>query len=867
MGDIDRYSEKRDFTRTPEPTGKAGDPEASGAVRRFVVQKHAARRTHFDLRLEIGGTLASWAVPKGPSADPDTKRLAVHVEDHPLDYGSFEGIIPQGEYGAGSVIIWDRGYYEPVGETADSDEGLREGVRVGKLDFVVYGERMRGRWTLVRLKGRERPDEDNWLLIKKRDVYAEPGQPDGLVERHQESVVSGRALGDPALGEGVAEAGANGTTQPPVDVRPMLAQVGAALPEGEAWCFELKIDGIRAIAWARPTATALVYSRRGLRIESGFPEISEALELLARRSGSEVILDGEIVAATAEGGPSFGDLQGRLNLRDTGEIMLQARLQPAEMYVFDLLWMDGKDLRQLALSERKDQLRVLMKSAGHRLHYVGHDVASGSRLKQRARREGWEGVVAKRLKSRYRSGERTQDWLKLKELARQEFVVGGWTEPQGGRSGFGALVVGYYDEVDGRKVLRCAGRVGSGFNTNQLRLISGKLADLAQEGCPFEEISDDLREAHWVRPALVAEVKFQEWTKEGRLRQPVFLGLRHDVDPSLVSGEGLGSGGQGRGPAIVPTKEMKSLMQTLESLERSGQDGDVVIDGRRLKLTNLSKVFWPDIDVTKGELVRYYLSIAPAILPVVADRPLTLERYPNGVTGEMFYQQRMPGPVPEGVRTVTLDVEGEPAERVVGGDLYTLLYTVQLAAISQHIWPSRIDSLEDMDYSMLDLDPGEGVPFSAVREAALAVGEQLERLGLRGYAKTSGASGIHVVIPLQTGISYETGRLLGELIANLVAGSHPDLTTVQRVVSKRGRRVYLDFLQNRKGSTVAAAYSVRPRPGATVSAPVTWKELESEFRPDQFTVRSMEARLHAVGDLWAASRSDSNNVREVLELL
>ncbi|UCF20158.1 MAG: DNA ligase D [Gemmatimonadota bacterium] len=867
MGEIDRYSEKRDFKRTPEPAGGAREPETSGAARRFVVQKHAARRTHFDLRLEIGGTLVSWAVPKGPSADPDTKRLAVHVEDHPVEYGGFEGIIPEGEYGAGSVIIWDRGHFEPVGETADSDEALSDGVRRGKLDFVLYGERLRGRWTLVRLKGRERSDEDNWLLIKKRDVYAEPGQPEGLVERHHQSVVSGRELSDPALGDSLSNTGAEGATQPPVDVRPMLAQIGEALPEGEAWCFELKIDGIRAVGWARPRGATFVYSRRGLRVEAVFPEISEALELLARRAGSEFVLDGEIVAATAEGGPSFGDLQGRLNLRDAGEIALQARLQPAEMYAFDLLWLDGEDVRDLPLSERKERLRGLMRSAGHRLHYVGHDVASGRRLRQKARREGWEGVVAKRLKSRYRSGERTQDWLKLKELTRQEFVVGGWTEPQGGRSGFGALVVGYYDEVDGRSSLLCAGRVGSGFSTGQLQMISEKLADLAQDTSPFVEISDDLQEAHWVRPELVAEVKFQEWTKDGRLRQPVFLGLRHDIDPSLVSREGRGSGERGAGPAIASTKEMESLIQTLDALERGGQDGDVVVDGRRLKLTNLSKVFWPDLDVTKGELLRYYLAIAPAILPVLADRPLTLERYPNGITGEMFYQQRMPGPIPEGVRTVTLDVEGEPAERVVGGDLYTLLYTVQLAAIAQHVWPSRLGSLEDMDYTILDLDPGEGVPFSAVREAALAVREQLERLGLRGYAKTSGATGIHVVIPLQAGISYETGRLLGELVANLVAGSHPELTTIQRVVSKRGRRVYLDFLQNRKGSTVAAAYSVRPRPGATVSTPVTWKELESDLQAEEFNVRSMEARLAAVGDLWAASRVDSNNVREVLELL
>jgi bifunctional non-homologous end joining protein LigD len=498
-------------------------------------------------------------------------------------------------------------------------------------------------------------------------------------------------------------------------------------------------------------------------------------------------------------------------------------------------------------------------------------------MQERARREGWEGVIAKRLKSRYRSGQRVQDWLKVKELRRQEFVVGGWTDPQGGRKGFGALVVGYYDEVDGERLLRCAGRVGSGFSANQLQTISQRLAELAQDEPPFVEVPEIVADAHWVRPELVAEVKFLEWTREGQLRQPVFLGLRTDKDPTLVVRESTvadaGASGAGdpgavtRGPAVEMTPEIESLIQTLQALEEAGSDGDITVEGVQLKVTNLTKVFWPDIGATKGELIRYYASVAPAILPVVAERPLTLERYPNGITAEMFYQQRMPGPVPEAVRTVTLDVDGEPAERIVGGDLYTLLYTAQLAAISQHVWPSRLGSLDDMDYTVLDLDPGDGVPFSAACEAALSVHAQLERLGLRGYPKTSGARGIHVVIPLGPGTGYDTGRLLAELIANLVARAHPKLTTVQRVVSKRGARVYLDYLQNRRGATVASAYSVRPRPGATVSTPLAWSELHGDLQAEAFSIRTMSERLQDVGDLWAACRDDANDVREVLELL
>jgi bifunctional non-homologous end joining protein LigD len=861
VGDVERYRRKRDFASTPEPSGEgdAGTTGPDATARRFVVQKHAARRTHFDLRLEIGGRLVSWAVPKGPSADPATKRLAVHVEDHPLEYGGFEGTIPEGEYGAGPVIVWDRGRYQPTGETEDSDEALERGLRDGKLEFVLYGERLRGRWSLVRMKAEA--GEDNWLLLKKKDLYAEPGRPEALVERYRDSVVSGRTLDE--LSSEVASARRDEAPAPPVDVRPMLAAAADRAPSGEAWCFELKFDGIRAVAWARPSGPVQIYSRRGGRSDTAFPEIAEALELLARRSGSEFVVDGEIVAARAKGAPRFQDLGPRLHLRDPVEIARQARARPAEMAVFDLLWLDGADLRDLPLSERKARLRSLLAAAGHRLYYVPHEVAAGDAAAERARRDGFEGVVAKRVASRYRSGERTRDWLKVKQLARQEFVIAGWTDPKGGRRGFGALVLGYYEAPGGER-LRCAGRVGSGFSDETLGAIWEKLAPMAQPSAPFAEVPNDLCDAHWVRPELVAEVKFQGWTRDGRLREPVFLGLRPDVDPrQVVREESLGA--PTKGPPVTLDAELVSLIRTLEALERDESDGELTVGRCRLKATNLRKTFWPDVGVTKGELFRYYVSVAPAILPALRDRPLTLERYPDGITGERFYQQRVPGPVPDGVRTVTLEVEGEEGERLIGGDLPTLLYAVQLAAITQHIWPSRLGSLEELDYCVLDLDPGEGVPFSAVQEAALAVREQLERLGLRGYPKTSGATGVHVIIPLGPGTSYETGRLLAELIANLVVRSRPDLATVERAVARRGARVYLDFLQNRRGATIASAYSTRPRPGATVSAPLGWDELERDVRPEEFTVRTMRERLASVGDVWALCRGDANDVREVLD--
>ena len=861
MSDLDKYREKRDFQRSPEPAG--GDRPGGGpGDRTFVVQKHAARRTHFDLRLEVSGALKSWAVPKGPSADPETKRLAVHVEDHPLEYGSFEGVIPKGEYGAGAVIIWDRGTYAPYG-IDDSDAAIEAALADGKLDVILRGERMRGRWGLVRMKGRD--EEDNWLLLKKRDAYADPGDPEGLVEKHTDSVVSGRDLEETAAlgGESPEEAA---RLRPPVETRPMLAGSVEVLPKGEAWCYELKVDGIRAIAWAQPDGTVRIDSRRGRRLEEAFPEITDALELLSRRTGSAFVVDGEIVAPAGEQAPSFEDLQPRFNLQDRREIERWAREQPASLYLFDLLWLDGSDIRESPLSERKAQLRSLLKSAPHRVYYTPHDVGTGAAMLDRARREGWEGVIAKRLKSRYRSGERSQDWLKYKERPEQEFLVCGWTDPQGARTGFGALVLGYRSEAGADSEILPAGRVGSGFSEAGLREITAKLEELAVEESPFEEVPEDLADAHWVRPELVAQVKFQNWTKDDRLRQPVFVGLRVDKNPTEVVREPT-PGTRPGGAPVQLTPEMETALKTLSALEEGAGEGDLNVGGSRLRVTNLAKVLFPASGVTKGELLRYYVSVAPAILPVVEDRPLTLERYPDGIVGEMFYQQRAPEPVPEGIRTEVIEVEDEEVARLIGGDLRTLLYVVQLAAISQHVWPSRVGSLEELDYTTLDLDPAEGVPFSAVRDAARATKEQLDRLGIRGYAKTSGATGVHIVIPLESGTTFETGRLLAELVARLVAGAYPDLATVQRVISKRGKRVYMDFLQNRRGLTIASAYSVRPRPGAPVSAPLLWSELDEEIEPEHFNVRTMGDRLEKVGDLWAACRADANDVREVLELL
>jgi bifunctional non-homologous end joining protein LigD len=844
------YRQKRDFKKTAEPSGDGARPDESRGLE-FVIQKHDATNLHFDLRLEEGGVMKSWAVPKGPSLDPAVKRLAMQVEDHPMDYNAFEGTIPKGEYGGGTVMIWDRGTYTADDAGPDGDEAaVRAGLAAGKLAFTLHGKRLHGSFALVRTKSGT-DAKPQWLLIKHRDKYADPGN--DPVATVRTSAVTGRTM------EQIAEAGS--PRQKAAAIQPMLATVGSRLPTGAGWTFEPKYDGVRVIAYATPTSVALM-TRNGKDKAAQFPEISAGLRALAARRRGPLVLDGEIVALI-DGEPGrFQALQDRIHIQDGEQIKALERDEPTALIVFDLL-VDGSDvLTDEPWSERRARLerRVHGETGAVRL---GESDRDGAAMLDRARAAGWEGVMAKRTDAPYRPGVRSPAWQKLKIEHRQEFVVGGYTEPRKSRVALGALLIGYYDP-HGEFVY--AGHVGGGFTQQGLREMHKLLAPLERKTSPFTTTPETNEPAHWVRPQIVVEVKFNEWTSDGRLRQPIFVGVRDDKDPRTVTREKS---------VVVPSpsekvvkkpgrKAVKKVVSddpvsvALREIEDGKGDGTVPIGKDRLDVTHLDKIFFPDSGFTKGDVMRYYAQVATAIVPTTTDRPLVLKRFPNGITGKFFFQQNA-GDVPPGVRVETIDDGGTPARRFVGGSLTTLLYTIQLGAISIDPWHSRVQSLDTPDYTIIDLDPGDDAPFSRVVAVARYVKETLDALGLHGAVKTSGATGIHIYLPLPPRTPSDAATLLAQVVATRVAEAHPREATVVRAVKARAKTaVYVDYLQNIVGKTVAGPYCVRAVPGAHVSTPLDWSELTDTLSPAAFTIETVPPRLAERGDLWADAMKKRN---------
>jgi bifunctional non-homologous end joining protein LigD len=671
----------------------------------------------------------------------------------------------------------------------------------------------------------------------------------------------------------------------PADVRPMLASLADPPIAQRGLIYEPKYDGIRALVdlepnGARGTAPRVaLFSRNGNDKTAQFPEIVRALETIGQSLGAPVLLDGEIVATDAAATPlGFQHIQGRIHLTGAAEIARAARDQPAALVLFDIL-RDGRDdlrgrtlaERRLRLQERVRPTRALQKVV--RLSEVALD--DGRPLLTRAREQGWEGLIVKDAQSVYQSGRRTPAWRKLKLLKQQEFVVGGWTEPRLSRQHFGALLVGYYD-VGG--ALRWAGSVGTGFDEAELDRVAHFLDKASIAKSPFADAFKTVERPHWVAPELVVEVRFTEWTSDSLLRQPVYLGMRTDKKARDVRREDARAPAP---PALAPrptyrrnrrtapaapasdSSDTSGVVDELAALERAKKDGEVTLpNGDALRVTNLSKVFWPALGITKGDLLRYYVEVSRYLLPVVNDRPLVMKRLPNGIDKPAFYQQRHPEAVPSGVRREVLpeDVEvideSGPRDRLIGGSLTTLVYMTQLAAISQDPWFSRVSDPLHQDHAAIDLDPGDGATFARVLDVARWVKEEMDRLGVPGLAKTSGASGLHIYIPLPTGTSYETGQLLCQIIATMVSTKHPKVATVERMVKKRPRgTVYVDYLQNILGKTLATAYSARASDYAGVSTPLTWAEVEKGVDPHDFTVRTTPARFREVGDLWAPLRT------------
>jgi bifunctional non-homologous end joining protein LigD len=813
---LEAYRKKRDPERTPEPFGGRLFP-ASGRL--FVVQKHAARRLHYDLRLEMDGVLKSWAVPKGPSVHAEEKRLAVHVEDHPVEYADFEGVIAPGNYGAGSVIVWDRGWYR----SAKPEDPLEQ-LRRGKLEVELFGYKLRGRWTLARMSGRDK----EWLLLKKADGAAGSQE---LTDRYPQSIVSGLTVEEIADVQGRLASirqhvEALGAPRREVAARTqpfMLATLSDRPPADKGWLFEIKFDGVRVLA-ARRGERVELYGRSGQMITGRYPDLTQALLALPVE---HFVIDGEIVALDEGGRPSFQRLQPRMHLTNPRDIEGAAARIPIEGVFFDCLDLDGYDLRRLPLTTRKACLRLLLPPLGP-VHCVDHVVGHGQAFLEAADEQRLEGIVAKRASSAY-AGSRSRDWLKIKCHRRQEFVIGGYTDPQGSRGHFGALHIGLYD--NGRLV--CVSKVGTGFDQAALKNIWEKLQPLARATPPFDAGAIPKgRGHHWVEPRLVCDVRFSDWTEDGGIRHPAFMGLRSDKRPEECRREV---------ELVPPLEETPALAAPPPPPPREEE--------RVVKLTNLKKVFWPAEGYTKGDMVAYYERVAPLLLPYLRDRPIVLTRYPDGITGKSFFQKDAPEFAPAWVRTER--VYSKDAEREIDyfvvDDVASLRYVANSASIPLHLWASRLGTLERPDWLVLDLDP-KGAPFTDVVKVARALHRILDDLELPSYPKTSGATGLHILLPLGAHYTYEQVRTFARLLAVLGVEAEPEISTIARPLRARGGKVYIDFGQNGHGQTIVAPFSLRPLPGAPASCPLLWSEVTARLDPARFTMTTLPKRFDKMAD-------------------
>jgi bifunctional non-homologous end joining protein LigD len=862
---LEEYERKRKFDRTPEPSGRVAADFTSPV---FVVQKHAARRLHYDFRLAIDGTLKSWAVPKAPSMNSRDKRLAVMTEDHPLAYGGFEGKIPEGNYGAGTVMVWDRGTFAPEGKLSASQQ-----VQKGEIKFSLNGEKLRGSFVLVKLAHSEKGNE--WLMIKHKDALDDPAWD---VDQHDGSVLTGRTLEEikeetppkrsPIALQPSEVTGARESAMPS-KLEPMLAALGERPFSDPDWLFEIKWDGVRALAFLNDGVPKL-RSRNAVDITARYPELASLPQTIAAR---QAILDGEIVALDAHGLSDFQLLQERMHVRVPGESLVTK--VPVVYFVFDLLYCDGYDLRASPLVERKQLLQRLVQGS-ERVRYSDHQLERGKELFELAKENGLEGVVAKRTDSIYVS-DRSQSWVKLKVTSTLDAVVGGWTAARTPSLRLGSLLLGLYQ---GKK-LRFIGHVGSGFDAKKLQDLSSQLKKLAASECPFDPAPQTNEKPSWVKPALVARVKFGGWTQEHSLRHPVFLALREDADPADCQWENevtAAPAAPATAPAIVHSPEVIGrVLNTKAQIENELFDGksetvSIELDGKRMRLSNLNKIYFPDSGYTKRNLLAYYYQIADHILPFLRDRALVLRRYPDGITGQAFFQKDMREGtgLPDWFKTTPIDSEGRGKiiHYATADDRASLLYLTSLGCIDHNPWSNRIDDLDHPDYFFFDLDPSDGTDFSIGVTIAKALHEKLQQLKLTSFIKTSGATGIHIYVPVEPLYTYEQLRTFGEIIARTVTTEYPNLVTNERIVAKRpAGRILIDVQQNAHGKPLAAAYSVRAFPKAPVSAPILPRELKSTLRPESLNIKTVWKRLQEKGDLWSDFWNKRQRLEEAIERL
>jgi bifunctional non-homologous end joining protein LigD len=827
-GPLAEYNRKRDFAKTAEPAGKL---QTSDTGNRFVVQKHAARRLHWDFRLEVDGVLKSWAVTKGPSADPDDKRLAVRTEDHPLSYARFEGGIPQGEYGGGTVMLWDEGTWTPIAGKSASD------LDEGHLHFTLQGERMKGEWLLVRMKGRPGEKRENWLLRKVSDAHDVSG--DRLVDEGLTSVLTGRTMAEiaadrqgtqPLAGKkgkaftaAMEEAarhnssaakkrakGAQNTSAarrkaaPPKFRSLQLATLVDAVPDGNLWMHEIKFDGYRALA-AVAGDRVHIHTRSGLDWSDKFAPLVETIAALDLPA---CLIDGEIIARGPDGNPNFSSLQAVLK-RGHGS---QKPGDAFEFHAFDLLEVDGRDLSSLPNIERKERLEALLGDAAPPLFVADHVIGAGEKLFEAMCRAGQEGVIAKRIDAPY-AGRRTRNWVKVKCTRRQEFVVIGWSRSRAKGRPFSSLLLAQHE--DGKLVYR--GKVGTGFDGDMLQDMAGRLAPLARKTAPAEVDGAEARGASWVTPKLVAEVAFAELTAEGRVRHASFLGLRGDKSAKEVVPE-------------MPKRAPKVQI-------------DVTVSSRE-------RVIFPESGQTKGQLADYYAAVAPLMLPFAANRPISLVRCPQGRARKCFFQKHDSGSFGPHVFHVPIrEKDGGSEDYLYLNDAEGLVACVQMGTIEFHGWASRADAVELPDRMIFDLDPDEGLDFADCRRAAQDLRRQLSDIGLISFAMLSGGKGVHVVVPLSPGHDWDTHKDFAHRFAQALSTAEPDRFVATMSKAKRKGKIFIDWLRNQRGSTAVLPYSARARPGAPVAVPVSWDELDAMTNAHPFSIDAADKLIERATEL------------------
>ncbi|HUM46060.1 MAG TPA: DNA ligase D [Chitinophagales bacterium] len=890
---LSKYQEKRNFRETPEPTG--GKPDSDQL--RFVIQKHDATRLHYDFRLEMEGVLKSWAVPKGPSTDPEVKRLAMMVEDHPYDYRNFEGIIPGG-YGAGTVIVWDEGFYEPADadgkDKKTQDKELRKGLAAGKLHVVLHGKKLKGEYALVKTQGRA---ENAWLLFKVKDKFVSKAD----VTAKGKSVISGKTLSqvektttnfygakrvketktkskkEKVLNkrsdvkaatakkrkekedENSSVVTQGKTAKFPAKVLPMLATLVDKPFDAAGWEYEIKWDGYRTIALCNKNKIELK-SRNDKSFNDKFYPVYKSLQ----EWNVHAVVDGEVVVLDEDGKSNFGALQNWRSEAD-GEIYF---------YVFDLLWLNGKNLMQLPLSERRSILKQIMPENGL-IRFSESFALSGIEFFESAKKIGLEGIMAKKSDTVYSLGARSKDWLKIKANKRQEMVIGGYTKNDDTSRLFSSLLLGVYQ--NGRLIY--TGKVGTGFNEKQQKEMMKQFKPYITKTSPFTELPDINKPSRfrpnpphataiWMKPELVCEVSFTEITTDGILRHPSFEAMRVDkktkeiVREIAIDTKKITSKKKTGSPGILKKTDKKDRSTFLNPADETQVRK---INGNEIKFNNLSKIYWPKEKITKRDMLNYYYQVAPYILPYLKDRPQSMNRHPNGIEGKSFYFKDVTGTAPDWIETFEYKSETDNRVRkyLVAKDEASLLYMATLGCIEMNPWHSRVEKEDYPDWCIIDLDPSENT-FQQVIEAANVTKDILDSMGAASYPKTSGSTGIHIYIPLGAKYTYEQSKEFARVIATLVHEQIPEYTSIERIVKARKGKMYIDFLQNRPQATIAAPYSLRPKPGATVSMPLQWEEVKKGLKMTDFTIFNTMERVRSMGDIFKPVLGKGINLEKII---